>query len=158
MARGRGRAVRETGRAVICGVAAGHSESARCCARELGCDVHCDDFRRLAETHPDAVLIEVPHGAQDEIAVWALESGCDLLIGGCLASNLNAGAEIEELAARRGRGVGPAPAAAAGEARALHRAFRGCRQPRARRYLCHGGRTPAGACRRAVTLRHRGQG
>ncbi len=101
MARVRGRAFLETGRAVICGVAAGHSESARCCARELGCDVHCDDFRQLAETHPDAVLIEVPHGAQDEIAVWALESGCDLLIGGCLASNLNAGAEIEELAARR---------------------------------------------------------
>ena len=102
MARVRGRAFLETGRTVICGVAARHDESARRCAQELGCDWHCDDFRRLAEAHPDAVLIQVPHRAQDEIAVWALETGCDLLIGGCLASTLKAGVEIQELAARRG--------------------------------------------------------
>lgn len=102
MARVRGRAFLETGRTVICGVAARHRESARRCAQELGCDLHCDDFRRLAEARPDAVLIEVPHRAQDEIALWALEAGCDLLIGGCLASNLKAGVEIQELAARRG--------------------------------------------------------
>jgi predicted dehydrogenase len=68
----------------------------------LGCDLSFDDFRQLAETHPDAVLIEVPHGAQDEISVWTLETGCDLLIGGCLASTLKAGVQIQQLAARRG--------------------------------------------------------
>jgi predicted dehydrogenase len=70
---------------------------------ELGCGVWFDDVRRLAETRPDALLIETPHRVQDEIALWALESGLDLLIGGCLASGLETGGQIVGLAARHGR-------------------------------------------------------
>ncbi len=105
MARVRGRAFLDTGRAEICAVAARHVESARCCAAELGCDVSCDDFRRLAEAGPDAVLIETPHRVQDEIALWALETGFDLLIGGSLASSVENGRRIVELAGRYGRVV-----------------------------------------------------
>lgn len=98
MARSRGRAFLDTGKAEICGVASRHPETARRCAKELGCHVYFDDFRRLAETRPDAVLIEVPHGIQDEIALWGLETGFDLLIGGSLASSLENGARILDLA------------------------------------------------------------
>ncbi len=105
MARVRGRAFLDTGRAEICAVAARHVESARRCAAELGCDVSCDDFRRLAEAGPDAVLIETPHRVQDEIALWALETGFDLLIGGSLASSVENGRRIVELAGRYGRVV-----------------------------------------------------
>lgn len=103
MARARGRAFLQTGRVEICAVASRHTETARCCAEELGCPSCYDDFHRLAEARPDAVLIEVPHKAQDEIALWALEAGYDLLIGGCLASGLEPGSEILELATRRQR-------------------------------------------------------
>ena len=57
-----------------------HEETARACAAELGCDRSTDDYRRLAEWRPDAVLIEAPHKAQDEIALWALGAGYDLLM------------------------------------------------------------------------------
>ncbi len=99
MARVRGRAFLDTGRVEICGVASRRVETARRCAEDLGCEVYFDDFRRLAETRPDAVLIEVPHGVQDEMALWALETGFDLLIGGSLASSLENGFKILDLAA-----------------------------------------------------------
>ncbi len=103
MARARGRAFLETGRAEICGVASRRGETARRCAEDLGCRVYYDDFRRLAETRPDALLIETPHRAQDGIALWAIEAGFDLLIGGCLASCLETGSRVVCLAARHGR-------------------------------------------------------
>lgn len=103
MARTRGRAFLETGRAEICGVAARRAHRAESCAAELGCGVFCDDFRRLAETAPDAVLIEVPHRVQDEVSLWALDAGCDLLVGGCLASSVENGRRIVETAARNRR-------------------------------------------------------
>lgn len=105
MARTRGRAFLETGGAEICAVAARHAETAQGCAIELGCDSYSDDFRRLADSQPDAILIEVPHKVQDEIALWALEAGFDLLIGGCLASSVGNGERILEQAARHGRVV-----------------------------------------------------
>ena len=49
MARARGRAFLDTGRAEICGVAARRAQRAASCAAELGCDFFCDDFRRLEE-------------------------------------------------------------------------------------------------------------
>ena len=103
MARSRGRAFLDTGRAEICGVASRHLETARRCAAELGCEFCCDDFRRLAETRPDALLIEVPHRPQDEIALWALDAGLDLLIGGNLTSCMENGSQIPDLASRQGR-------------------------------------------------------
>ena len=103
MARTRGKAFLETGRAEICGVAARRAQRAESCAAELGCGVFCDDFRRLGEARPDAILIEVPHRVQDEVSLWALEAGYDLLVGGCLASSMENGRRIVELAARNRR-------------------------------------------------------
>ena len=103
MARVRGHAFLDTGRAEICGVAARRTETAGRCAGELGCGVFFDDYRLLAESRPDAVLIEVPHRVQDEATMWALDAGYDLLIGGCLASSLENGKRIVDLADRGGR-------------------------------------------------------
>ncbi|MDE2998382.1 MAG: Gfo/Idh/MocA family oxidoreductase [Gemmatimonadota bacterium] len=103
MARVRGRAFLDTGRAEICGVAARRRETAERCARELGCAVSGDDYRKLAGSRPDAVLIEVPHRVQDEATMWALDAGYDLLIGGCLASTLENGRRIVEMTNRSGR-------------------------------------------------------
>lgn len=103
MARARGRALLATGQAEICAVAARHAETARVCAAELGCSRYCDDYRQLAEAGPDALLIEVPHRVQDGIALWGLEAGLDLLIGGSLASCSASGARIAVLAASNGR-------------------------------------------------------
>ena len=103
MARTRGRAFLETGRAEICAVAARRAQRAESCAAELGCGVYGDDYRRLAEAGPDAILIEVPHRVQDEISLWALEAGHDLLVGGCLASSMESGRRIVDMAARNRR-------------------------------------------------------
>ena len=103
MARARGQAFLETGRAEICGVAARRAHRAARCAAELGCEVSWDDYRRLEETRPDAVLVEVPHRVQDEVSLWALDAGFDLLVGGCLASTTENGRRIAEMAARNHR-------------------------------------------------------
>ena len=103
MARARGKAFLDTGRAEICGVAARRAQRAASCAAELGCGFFCDDFRRLGEAAPDAILIEVPHRVQDEVSIWALDAGYDLLVGGCLASSIENGRQIAEMAARNNR-------------------------------------------------------
>ena len=98
MARLRGNALLAVGGAAICGVAARHLERARACAATLGCDAAFDDYRRLPETKPDALLVEVPHAAQDEIVLWALENGLHVLIGGTPAGSLAAARRIAALA------------------------------------------------------------
>ena len=103
MARARGQAFLDTGRAEICGVASRRAHRAARCAAELGCAVSWDDYRRLEETRPDAVLVEVPHRVQDEISLWALDAGFDLLVGGCLASSVESGRRIAEAASRNRR-------------------------------------------------------
>jgi predicted dehydrogenase len=102
MARVRARALRATGQAEICAVAARHQASAQAFGGEFGCARCYDDFRRVREASPDAVLVEVPHAAQDEIVLWALESGLAVLIGGSLASSVEAGEAIRELSEARG--------------------------------------------------------
>jgi myo-inositol 2-dehydrogenase/D-chiro-inositol 1-dehydrogenase len=102
MARLRGKAFLETGQAIICGVAATHEETARACAEELGCDRWFSDYRRLRETRPDALLVEVPHHAQHAIVAWALEAGLPVLIGGSLAATAAEGEAIRDLAAAKG--------------------------------------------------------
>lgn len=99
MARTRGQAFLDTDRAQIVAVASLHADRAAACASDLRCDVSFDDYRRLADVEFDAILIETPHQAQDDISLWALEAGFDLLIGGCLASNTAAGQRIVDLAA-----------------------------------------------------------
>ena len=102
MARVRGRAFLDTGRAEVCAVASRHLETARDCATELGCQTYYDDFRRLADVRPDAVLIEVPHRPQDDVAFWALNAGFHTLIAGCLASSVEVAERIADLASRTG--------------------------------------------------------
>ena len=101
LARLRAKAILATGRATICGVASRRLASAQAFGAEIGCAACFDDYRRLLETRPDAVLVEVPHGVQDEIVLWALESGLHVLIGAAPAGSLAAGQMIADLAARR---------------------------------------------------------
>ena len=101
MAHTRGQAFLDTGQAEICAVASRRLEKARECAADLGCTTYFDDYRRLAEANPDAILIELPHLPQDEATIWALESGYDVLVGGTLASSVKAAEEIIKLAVDR---------------------------------------------------------
>jgi predicted dehydrogenase len=101
MARVRGAALVAAG-ATVCGVAARHLESARKLGGEFGCDRCFDDYRRLADLRLDALLVEVPHHAQDGIVLWALGQGLSVLVGGCLASSAAAAAEVGRLAASGG--------------------------------------------------------
>jgi len=71
----------------ICAVASRRLDSARKFGAEIGVERCFDDFRKLADESPDAVLVEAPHAAQDEIVLWALETGVGVLVGGCLASS-----------------------------------------------------------------------
>ena len=87
MARIRARALLATGQVDICGVASRHRDTAQAFAAEIGCANSFDDYRQLMTMKPDALLVEVPHGVQDEITCWALEQGLHLLIGGVLATN-----------------------------------------------------------------------
>lgn len=102
MARVRAKAFLATGEAEICGVAAKHADSARRFGAEIGCEACFDDYRRLAETKPDALLIEVPHSAQEAIIFWALEAGLSVLIGGSLATDSESAARIGETAKAEG--------------------------------------------------------
>lgn len=102
LARVRANALLETGEAEIVGVASRHRDSARAFAGELGVTAAFDDYRRLAEVNPEAVLIEVPHAAQHAPTMWALEAGLPVLIGGSLAGSTAEGEAIRHLAARNG--------------------------------------------------------
>lgn len=84
----------------ICCVASKRIENAQALAREIGCHRFTDDYREILADRPDAVLIEVPHAAQDKSAPWALKSRLNVLIGGCLATNVTVGLQITRLADR----------------------------------------------------------
>ena len=101
MARVRTRAILATGKAIISGVAARTLSSAQKFGVEIGCEEYFDDFRAVAKTSPDAVLVEVPHGVQDEIVSWVLDQGWHVLIGGCLASSLDLAEEIRRVSERK---------------------------------------------------------
>lgn len=102
MAKRRIQAFLSTGRVKICGVAAAHAENARALGQEIGCGACFDDFRRLASTHPQAVLVEVPHHVQDEVVLWALRSGYHVLVGGPLSASVAGGEVICATAEERG--------------------------------------------------------
>ncbi len=101
MARVRGKALLAAG-AEIVDVAARHSGTARTCANELGCGVWVNDYHQVLAARPDAVLVEVPHSAQQAIVTWALAQGLHVLIGGSLAGSVADGEEIRALAADKG--------------------------------------------------------
>lgn len=100
-ARKRGKALIETGRAEICGVASRHLVTAKACAEELGCPNAFDDYRQLEQLKPEALLIEVPHAPTHGIALWGIETGCHLYIGGPLGVSEEEGRQIVELAAQK---------------------------------------------------------
>jgi myo-inositol 2-dehydrogenase / D-chiro-inositol 1-dehydrogenase len=102
MAKIRTEAFLATKRAVLVGVASRSLASARQFAKGFNCQNCFDDYRQLSSCRPDAVLIEVPHQAQDTIAMWALESGYHLLIGGCLSSSVAGGSLIGRTARDKG--------------------------------------------------------
>lgn len=102
MARRRTEAFLATGRVAICGVAAAHAERARSFGDTVGCQFCVDDYRRLAEAAPQAVLVEVPHHVQDEIVLWALEAGLHVLVGGPLSASVAGGEAIFAAAESRG--------------------------------------------------------
>lgn len=102
MARVRARALQATGQAEICAVAARHQATAEAFGAEIGSPRCYDAFRRVAEADPEAVLVEVPHAAQDEIVRWALGAGLHVLIGGSLASSVEAGQAILRESEARG--------------------------------------------------------
>ncbi|WP_434633505.1 Gfo/Idh/MocA family protein [Chromobacterium sp. CV08] len=101
MARRRLTAFAETGRARVLAVMAGSECGARTLADEWGAAA-VDSLSQLAALRPDALLVEVPHRVQDEIAAWALRQRIPALIGGPLASSLEAGVELAALAAGGG--------------------------------------------------------
>jgi myo-inositol 2-dehydrogenase/D-chiro-inositol 1-dehydrogenase/scyllo-inositol 2-dehydrogenase (NAD+) len=84
----------------VCAVASRHEETALACAADLNCETYTDDYRDLKYSGADALLIEVPHRAQEEIVLWGLDEGYPLLIGGALAPSVQAGRRIVEAAAR----------------------------------------------------------
>lgn len=100
MARVRARALLSTGQVMICGIAARHEETARKFGAEIGCETCFDDYHRLIDTRPDAILVEVPHETQDPIVLWALEQQRHVLIGGTLATSAQVAHQIIDLAQR----------------------------------------------------------
>lgn len=100
MARTRARALLASGQVDICAVASRHLSTAQAFAAEIGCATCFDDYHQLITVEPDALLVEVPHGAQDEITCWALEQRLHLLIGGVLATNSENAQRILELSRR----------------------------------------------------------
>jgi predicted dehydrogenase len=102
MARRRLTAMLETRRVMLCGIAARSAESARRMADEFGGAPAFTDYPELAAARPQAVLLEVPHNVQDAAALWVVEQGWHLLLGGPLATTSAAAAALEAAADARG--------------------------------------------------------
>lgn len=102
MGRKRTEAFLATGKATLCGVAARHLTNARKFAQDFNCTTYFDDYKKLAACQPDAVLIEVPHKAQEEMVRWLLDSGYHILIGGPLACSVLEGSKIRQAADEKG--------------------------------------------------------
>jgi predicted dehydrogenase len=102
MARVRTEAFLATNKATICGVASRTLSSAQKFGDDIGCAKCFTDYHRLVETLPDTVLVEVPHAAQDDIVLWALNQGLHVQIGGCLASSSIVAEQIKSISESRG--------------------------------------------------------
>lgn len=102
MALRRALALLATGRAEVCGIASRRVETARALGARVGCAACFDDYRRLAETGPGAVLVEVPNAVQDRVVSWALERGLHVLVGSFLACSTRAAAAVCRSARSRG--------------------------------------------------------
>ncbi|HEY3288511.1 MAG TPA: Gfo/Idh/MocA family oxidoreductase, partial [Anaerolineae bacterium] len=105
MARVRVRALIATGQVELCGVAARHTETAQTMAREFSCEAGFDDYRQLVTTHPDFLLVEVPHQVQDDVVLWGLEQGLHVFIGGTMATTTRVSKQIQSLVEAKKRVV-----------------------------------------------------
>lgn len=84
---------------ILCAVASRRLENAQVFAATFGAQAVCTDrYEQLAESSPDAVLVEVPHRIQDEVVLWALEANLHVLVGGCLASSSSTGERVSSIA------------------------------------------------------------
>ena len=101
MARVRTKALLATGRVTLCGVAARRQASAERFGAEFGCQTCTADYSALLAAEPEAVLIEVPHGVQDEIVLWALDHGLHVLVGGVPATTVAAAETIHDRSRQR---------------------------------------------------------
>lgn len=98
MARRRARAFFATQQVELCGVASRHLSSAKVFGAEFNIE-HCfENYRHLSKVKPDAVLVEVPHGVQDEIVQWALKENLHVFIGGPLSLTSEGGRIIQQVA------------------------------------------------------------
>ncbi len=98
MARIRTRALLATGEMHLVGIASRHLSTAQAMAVEFGCNEYYDNYQSLVESRPDAVLVEVPHEAQDSVVLWALAQKYHVLIGGTLATTMDVADQISTLA------------------------------------------------------------
>ena len=102
MAHVRTRALLQTGKVEICGIATRRLASAQKFGAEIGCAACFDDYTQLLTTQPDAVLVEVPHAEQDAIVLWALQHSLHVFIGGTLATTSEHARQIAQLAHQQG--------------------------------------------------------
>jgi predicted dehydrogenase len=103
MARRRGHALHDEGAGIVA-VASHTGTSAARLAAELG-GAALDDYRRIADLRPDAVLVETPHSVQDEVVLWALGAGFHVFVGGPLSSTVDGAEAVRRAADERGRVV-----------------------------------------------------
>jgi len=97
----RGKCLLNTRRAKIIAVASRQLKHARSLAQKLRAPKVFDDYHSIASLKPDALLIEVPHRAQQEIVLWSLDTAPAVLIGGVLALNSSDAREIEDKASKK---------------------------------------------------------
>jgi myo-inositol 2-dehydrogenase/D-chiro-inositol 1-dehydrogenase len=98
MANIRTQAFLATGKATLVGVTSSKLTNARQFAQSFACQTYFDSYSELRACKPEAVLIEVPHRVQDEIALWAIEAGYHTLIGGCLSASVEGANSISRAA------------------------------------------------------------
>lgn len=102
MARVRARALLTTNQVQLCGVASSHIESANKFAHEFDIPYATTSYKSLLKQQPDALLVETPHKIQDEVVRWALKEGLNVMIGGCLSTNVEIGEEILSISDQKG--------------------------------------------------------
>ena len=98
MARVRTKALLATGRVTLCGVAARHLASAQQFGAEFGCPFCTDHYDAILQAQPEVLLVEVPHGVQDKIVLWALDHALHVLVGGVPATTVEAAQTIGDRA------------------------------------------------------------
>ena len=100
MAARRTKAFLDTGNTDLTGVASRSFGNAEAFATRHSCGFFTTDFRDLAESDPDFILVETPHLAQRKVVSWALKQKYHMLIGSCMAVNMRDMKSIRLAAAR----------------------------------------------------------